>query len=265
MFSVVVTQTLSQRCRALWGWSLGVATTTMLIGLLWPMIRDIPDLTGMLENYPPELKELFNVDAIGTPQGFLNAEYFSLLGPLLFLVFAIAAGARLPAAEEEQGSLEVLLSTPVSRARLLTAQAAALVASLLLLGVVQLFSLSLTSALFGMGIGVGGMVSASLALVLLGAEFGLLALAVGGFTGRRGWALSTASVLAAASYVFWVATSFVDSLRPWRWLSPMQHAIGSEPLLNGLPVGSVLAMAAVGVIAFLVAVPAFDRRDLTMA
>ena len=265
MFPAVLSQTLAQRKRALVGWCLGVATTTVLIGMLWPMMRDMADLNALLENYPPELKELFNVDAMGTPDGFVNAEYFSLLGPLLFLVFGIALGARLPATDEEQGALDVLLSTPLTRVRLLAEQAGALVTSVVLLGLVQLLSLGLTSATFDMGIGVGRMAGASLALVLLGAEFGLLALAVGAFTGRRGWALGVASVLAAASYLFWVATSFLTWLEPWQWLSPMTHAIGSEPLINGLPTGSSLAMAAVALGALLAALPVFDRRDLATA
>ena len=35
--------------------------------------------------------------------GFLNAELFSLMLPVLFLIYAIARGARLVAGEEEAG------------------------------------------------------------------------------------------------------------------------------------------------------------------
>lgn len=48
-----------------------------------------------------------------SPEGYLNGQYFNLLAPLLLLIFAIGFGARTLAGEEREGTLELVLATPV--------------------------------------------------------------------------------------------------------------------------------------------------------
>jgi ABC-2 type transport system permease protein len=262
MFATVASKTLYDRRRSLTGWAAGVATATVVLSALWPTIRDMEDLQVLLDSYPAELGNLFNIQAMTTPAGYLNAEFFSLLAPILFLTFGISFGARLPAEEEERGSLDVLLSLPVARWRVLLEQALTVVVAVALLGVAQLVGVMLGSLLFGMALPVGAMVSASAAMTLLGTEFGLVALAVGAATGRRALALATTSVLAVTSYLLYVAAQFVDALDRWVVLSPIEHVVGSEPILNGLPAVPTSATAAVAVAVVLMALAAFTRRDL---
>ena len=60
-----------------------------------------------------------------SPAGYLRAELFALLGPILFLVFAIGAGGRAVAGEEEVRSLDLLLSTPLTRTQIVRDKAIA--------------------------------------------------------------------------------------------------------------------------------------------
>ncbi len=265
LMSSFAATTLRERRRSLVGWSAGVTLVTLLLGSLWPTIRDMADFEALLQSYPQQLGELFNIAAMGTPAGYLGGEYFSLLAPLLFLTFGIGLGARLPAADEERGSLEVLLSLPVTRTRLLLEQAVALLAAVAVLTAAQLLAVLLTSLLFGMGISIGAALAAAVSMGLLAMLFGLIALVVGAATGRRATALAVASVLAVASYVLYVAAQFIESLRGWVRLSPFEHLVGSEPILRGLPplASGVLALVALGVLA--VSLPLFTRRDVAAA
>jgi ABC-2 type transport system permease protein len=99
-------------------------------------------------------------------------------------------------------------------------------------------------------------------MTLLGAEFGLLALAVGAVTGRRGPAITVAGVAAVASYLLFALGALVEEIEPWRFLSPFQHAIGTDPILNGISAGYALAMVAVGVVAIVLGSPLLERRDI---
>ena len=69
---------------------------------------------GIWRSLPETLRNLFGGD-FTTPAGYLRSETFSALGPILFLVFAIGAGARAIAGEEEGRTLDLLLSTPIRR------------------------------------------------------------------------------------------------------------------------------------------------------
>jgi ABC-2 type transport system permease protein len=89
------------------------------------------------------------------------------------------------------------------------------------------------SAAFGLQLGAADLAQASLAMMLLGLEFGCLALAVGAVTGRRAYALSVAAVAAVATYLLYVAGELVDAVQPWQPLSPFHQALTGGPLGSG--------------------------------
>ena len=114
MLRTVFLKSLRDQRRALVGWSVGLVLLVLLEAALWPSIRDMPDLHPVPGRLP-------RVDAHALwPRGFRHrhrlpdAELFSALLPILFIVFAVGRGARAVAGEEEAGTLEVLLVTPVS-------------------------------------------------------------------------------------------------------------------------------------------------------
>jgi beta-exotoxin I transport system permease protein len=263
LFGNVFVKTLRDQRRGLLGWSLGIAFLVFVEASIWPTMRDT-DWDELLQSYPEELRELFDLDAMTTGAGFMNAELFTLLLPALFIVYAVARGARLVAGEEEAGTLDVLLVTPVSGARIVLQKALALVTSLGLLGVV-LFAVTLGSSalfdLFDLGIGAGAAATGSLSMVLMGAEYGAIALAVGVVTGRRAWAIAVGTVAAVAAYVLYAIGAMVGEVEPWRPLSPFHQALEGGPLGAGLPL-RYLWLVAVAVAAVLVAMPVLDRRDI---
>lgn len=56
-----------------------------------------------------------------------------------------------------------------------------------------------------------------------------------------------------------------DAIEPWRVISPMEHAIGAEPVIDVLGAGYTAAMAGVAVVALVAALPLSGRRDLAAA
>jgi ABC-2 type transport system permease protein len=103
---------------------------------------------------------------------------------------------------------------------------------------------------------------ASVLVTLLAVEFGAVALAVGAVTGSRAVAVATTGGLAVAAYLLYLVGQLVESVRPYRWLSPIYQAIVDGPIGPTAP-GIAVIMPLVAVVAVAVAVPVFDRRDLT--
>src|SRR5258708_21956528 len=58
-----------------------------------------------------------DMDRLPPPGGFLSLAFFSYL-PLVFGVFAVLAGSGLLVADEENGTLDLVLAHPVSRTAL---------------------------------------------------------------------------------------------------------------------------------------------------
>jgi len=257
--------------KALWdqrkslpAWGSGLAMIILLEAALWPSMRDMPSLDEYLQDFPAGLRELFAIDEMTTGKGFLNAELFTLVLPMMFLVYGISHGARMVAGEEESGSLDLLLVTPLSTTRLLVHEALALVSGLAALGAVVLVSTVAGSAAFGLGITPRAALAGSLAVTLIGVEFGTAALVTGALTGRRGLAIAVPAGLALAAYVLFVGGLFVEQLEGWRGWSPFQQALQEGPLSSAIP-GSFAWLALVPALLCLAALPIWARRDIGAA
>ncbi|GAA4607257.1 ABC-2 type transport system permease protein [Actinoplanes octamycinicus] len=260
----VFTKALTDQRRSLIGWGVGLFLMVLMETALWPSIGKMPDLQQFLANYPEAMRKLFNMQDFGTGTGFVNTELFSILVPVLLLTYAIGRGARAIAGEEETGTLEVLLVTPVTTTTLLAQEGAALLTGLLVLGTVLYAAVIAGSVLFGMGIGLLPLLSATLAMVLLAAEFGCLALAIGAVTGRRAVAIGTAAAAAVGAYLLYVAGELVTALEPWQRLSPFDQAMSGGPIGAGFRAVH-LVMPVVAVLLVAAAAPRFARRDIAVA
>ncbi|NUR94632.1 MAG: ABC transporter permease subunit [Kribbellaceae bacterium] len=264
MFRSIYLKSLYDARRGLIGWSIAIAALVLLESALWPSVRDMPDLKQLYASFPEELRKFFNLDAMTTGTGFLNAELFTLLLPALFLVYGIGHGARAIAGEEERGTLELLLVTPVSGGRIVVDKALALASSITILGLVLFGSTSLGSLIFGLGISTSGAASGALALTLLGLEFGVLALAIGALTGRRSVAIAGSAAAATAAYVVYAIGLILPRFESWQPYSPIHQAFHNGPLGAGLQ-PSYLWLLAGSLVLVLFALPALDGRDISTA
>ena len=201
---------------------------------------------------------------MATATGFMNAELFTLVLPMLFIIFAVSRGARMIAGEEERGLLDVVLVTRVSTPSFVLQKAAALATSVALLAIVVFVVTLGLSPVFDMDLRAADIFAGALAMALLGLEFGFLALAVGAVTGRRGTAIAVGGSLAVASYVLYALGQMVDAIEPWQPLSPFHQAVAEGPLGGGVP-ASFAWPVLVALIVLACAIPAFGRRDIRTA
>jgi ABC-2 type transport system permease protein len=261
MTGVILVKDLRYHRRASIGWAIGLVVTIGLMCALWPSVRGMTNIEEFLASYPEAFRKMFNMANYTTGAGYLNAELFSSTLPLLMMVFAIGRGARLVAGEEEARTLEVVLATPVPRWQILAEKAAAVAASVIGLGLVTFLTTWVSSLAFDMGVPVGQVAAGTLALVLIGLEFGWLALAVGAATGRRAVAIGVAAVVAVAGYLLYILGRILPSVEPWAAASPFHQAIKDGPIGGGLPL-SFLLMIVTALVIVAVATPIFDRRDI---
>jgi len=261
VFRSTYTRTLHGMRGGLVGWGIGVAATIGMMAAVWPSFADV-DVAALLNQYPEALRQAFNVADMGTGSGFLNGELFSIILPAIFAIYGIGRGARTIAGEEQAGLLEIIATMPRSRTRLLLEKAAAMATGVAVLGVVLFASMVLGSALADMGIGAADAARASIAMTLLGIEFGAIAFAVGAVSGRRSLAVAVSGGLAVAAYLLYLAGQLLESVKPYLWLSPVHQAISGGPIGPTLP-AITLALPAVTLITVACSVPVYERRDLT--
>ena len=90
---------------------------------------------------------------------------------------------------------------------------------------------------FQLAISPANTIAVSVALVLMGLDFGLVTMAVGAITGRRGTALGVGAGLAAASYLLSSLASTISSIRPGRYLSLFYWSVGNDQISRGVSIG----------------------------
>lgn len=253
---------LSAQRRSVIGWGIGLAGVVIMYAAFYPSIKQsAADFDRYLQNLPDAVRSVIGGDYT-TPAGYLRAEFFSLLGPVLLLVYAIGAGGRAIAGEEEARSLDLLLSTPMTRARVLTDKALSLLLILTGLTLLVLLVVVVVGPVFDLTVPIARVAAACVLFLLIGMAFGSLALAVGCATGRRAWATAVAGGIAVASYILNAVAPSVSSLRWAQPLSAFRWYLEPDPLTTGLHATNIAVLLGVTAVCVIAAAWTFRRRDL---
>jgi ABC-2 type transport system permease protein len=115
---------------------------------------------------------------------------------------------------------------------------------------------------FQLAVGPGNAVAIAVALTLMGLDFGLITMAAGAATGRRGTALGVGTGLAAASYLVSSLASTISGIRPARYLSLFYWSVGNDQISKGVSAADFTVLTVAGLCALFAAVAAFRRADL---
>jgi ABC-2 type transport system permease protein len=232
--------------------------------LLYPTYSESFDLQDLLDKIPPAMKALLGGQFIdvSSATGFLNIELFPLILPAVLGGYAIAQGSGLTASEEGRGTIDVLLSYPVTRQRLVLDKAVAVAISVALIAC----GLWLGAVAGALGSGTeldAPKVAAGLVLAtLLALDFGAVALAVASWSGNRAAAIGVAAALLVAMYLVNALAPVISGLDAIKQASLFYWYLESDPIHNGLVLGDALVLAVVAVVLGGASLLLFSRRDL---
>ncbi|MGQ9705149.1 MAG: ABC transporter permease subunit [Actinomycetota bacterium] len=252
-----------QRTSLAW-WTVGIVALCIFLVAYYPTISRTPALTEFLKEAPEWVKAFVgdSADDYTSPAGYLQGELFFMMAPILFIIFAVSRGSAAIAGEEGKGTLDILLANPVSRYRVVLEKAAALLTTVLYLGLVLWASLALGAAWVGMDIGLDKLAGASLSCVFLALFFGSLALAMGCLTGKRGQAAGISAAVAVASFFLYSLSNLVQGLKPWGRVSPFYYYMAAEPLRRGPNAVHVVALLAASLALGALSIFLFEHRDV---
>lgn len=247
-------------------WSLGLFLLVIMIMAIFPSMKDVPGMNDYLESMPKELLNLWvqnleNSD-ITSPEGFLNAELFTVLLPVIFIVFAINIGKGSVSGEESSGTLEMILSNPVSRVRFLIQKIYLLLFLVISFGFVLCISGYFGMAVFNIELPKENFFWACTSLVLLGLLFGSISLCLGSYFGRSVIAVSVSASIALLTYLINALIPLVEGIKWMQKGSPFYWYFGHDPLRNGIDFAHISMFMVTIVVLFILAGYFFRDRDL---
>jgi ABC-2 type transport system permease protein len=261
----IARQMLRDGRRSLAAWATAFAAMVALYAVIWPSIRGNTRWQELFNTLPQTYRALFTAGGqldLSTPAGYLGIELMGFLGPALMAIYAISIGAAAIAGEEGRGGLEVTLSAPVARGRVLAERSAALLIDMTAVTAATGLAMWVFSLAFDMHLGVAAIASAAAALGIFGFFTGAVALAVGAATGSTALARGLAALVAVASYLINALAQVTSALKPARPLSPFYLLLGNEPLQHGLRAAGALSVLAAGLVLIAGSGILFARRDL---
>ncbi|HMM42929.1 MAG TPA: ABC transporter permease subunit [Thermomicrobiales bacterium] len=245
------------------GYGLGAAAYVLVIIAFYPSIRDNTDqLDQLLRIYPEGIKKAFGIEDFGTLAGFLGAEALNVIWPLIVGVFAIMAGSAVVAQEIDSGTVDLWLSVPERRSRLLLGKLAALAVVALVIVALTLAAIWIGAMLVGESFSARGYLAAGITMLVLAITMLAYSALFSSFMSDRGRAAGLAAAVTVGGYLAWVVVGMSDS---WSWLRYISIFAAYKPqpaLADGVfQTAGLVALLVVSAVCVAAALALFVRRD----
>ena len=237
---------------------IGLIAIMAAVGALFPAVGHT---IGAL-HVPKGVANLLGGADYGTVSGWFGSEIGSIYGPLVVGALAITAASATIAGEEEDHILSLVLSYPVTRARMVAAKAAATACVVAIVSFSTWIGLIVGVAAAGGGVSLAHMAALAVQLAFFGIACGALAVAVAAATGRRGLATGVASSVAILSWLINSFAPLVSGLGWLKYLSLYHYYADNDPLTHGIDVGGLVVLAAVSATLVGAGMWLVGRRDL---
>jgi ABC-type transport system involved in multi-copper enzyme maturation permease subunit len=267
MTGAVLVETLRRGWKPMLWWGLGVGSLGFFSIIIVPDVEALQQMAELMESLPPFLTQALgggDVAFMATPEGYLALQLFSFT-LLVFAVYAVVSGLNVTSNDEERGILDIVLSLPIARWRLVFEKFVAY--SLLITGAILI---SFVSMWIGIAItptlatvDMGKIVAATFAMVPASLVVLAFTLFIAAVVRRRGLAIALASVFVIGSYfidtIGRAAPSTVGALRS---ISFFAYYDGTGVMQYGFSWVNVLVLLVATGILVAGGIWFFQRRDV---
>lgn len=248
--------------RAVFWWSVGLASLVVATVAFWPAFRGSSGISQAIDELPSGVLDAFGLRDFGTPAGYLRGNLYELLVPLLLAGATIALVNSQTAGEEANGRLELFLAQPVDRRAVYLGRAlATFLALAAITAVVAVVQIGVDAAV-DLRIDLGYLLSTIVLCALLGALHGSLAVAVAGLRARPSIVIGAPVGVALAGYLVAALFPMSSVLAPWRHLSPWDWAFAGDPLTAPTDAWRYLVLVIPSLVLVASGVHGFARRDI---
>ncbi len=248
-------------------WVVGGIAFMFLTVAFYPSIKDQSGFDDLYKDLPEGVKALVGAQggiSLQSPAGYLQSNMFAQLFPIALLIFGISGGARAIAGAEDDGTLELMLSNPVTRTRVAVERYLSSVAMVVGFGAILtavLIALAAPFELLTEGVTATDILSAGLAATCFGILHASLAFVVGAASGGRSRALAASAAVAVGGFIVFgiVSGGVIEGARfitPWWWY------MSRNVVANGLPPEAVYLPLGISALLAILGVWRFSLRDL---
>lgn len=267
MSGVIFLHTLWRGWRTALYWGIGFALYGLYVSVTLSDSDVVRQYGEIMRSFPSGLLQALGAptdfEFIGTPEGFISFGYFGY-SLILLAVYLLLSGLNITANDEDQGIIDVLLSLPLPRWRVIIEKYLAYSLLTLVIIVLGLVGLWIGGQQAAVPVDFGRVIESTINMI----PSALLILAFTAFAGGIARSRNTAAALASAfviiSYFLNILSSAAEGsiAEQLGRLSLFYYYDNMGVMRNGLAAGTMIGLLAVTVLLVGVGVWAFQRRDV---
>jgi ABC-2 type transport system permease protein len=263
MMRSLITRTLYEKRWFIVGWGITFAITTGLVLMFYPSFSQGGGFDEVATTLPDELKGFIgDPNTFKTLDGFIASQLYDIRMPLILMIMTLVLASSLTLREEENGDTRTLLSTHLSRTRLVLDK---FVSAGIIVVIVNLFAVAGT---YVGAVALGENLPHLLIwqLFTLSTLFGIASFSIpfgiASATNKRGLTMFVGLLVAIGSYILTTFARAVDWLKDWDRLSLM-HYYHTDAIRQGsFDRSDLWVLLSITMVMVLFAIIMFRRRDV---
>jgi ABC-2 type transport system permease protein len=246
---------------AIVAWSIGLGLFGAAMGATFTLFKDQTELDDLFGDEASGFAG--GVDSFTSLAGYIDSQILAIL-PIILGIYAIVAGSRMLAGEEEQGRLDLWLSTPISRTTWALSRLGALFLMIIIVtigtGIGIVAGLAATGETTDLGLVFLDTLDAIPATLFIAA----LAFVLSAVFHRRRAASVIATLFLIGSFLLVGIAGLADELDALKWASLFHYYNESKIIADAAADGLYYALALGGAaLMVIVGTLRFDQKDLT--
>ncbi len=240
----------------------------MYIALFPTLQKQASQMAKLLQEYPDTMLKAFNIDKSSLTferlGQFLAMEQFSFVWPILAIVLVVSFANYAFAGEKERGTIELLLSQPISRIKLFVARYLTGLIAIAVFCLISILAIFPFTKLHSISIQTNGVLLLLIISFLFAwAIYGIAFLASVIFSEKSKATFAVGGIL-ILSYVLNIVANLKDSLHLLKYFSVFYYynptqAIDKTDLLNG----ALLVFIAIIAFTFCIGIFWFNKQDIS--
>lgn len=264
----IFVETLKQNWKQLLYWGIGLGLLGFLMMVILPDVKILEQYAEVLGSFPPEVLDAIGIsDAsyLASPDGFIAFGFFSY-SILILAAYAVIMGMRVTANEEDEGILDIVLSHPVPRWRLVVEKVLAFSLIFILVIGMGLLGLAIGMPFSAFDINVDSLIANTISLIPPVLLMLLITVFIGTVVRRRTIAIALASfVMVFMYFIDLLGASVTDSiLDKLRFVSVFRYYDPQLIMKDGLNPESMILLSTVALLMLLASIFVFQRRDINL-
>jgi ABC-2 type transport system permease protein len=239
----------------------------MYIALFPSIQQQSESFNELMKNYPESFAKAFGLDEItfDTLENFLSMEQFSIIWPIMVIFMLIAIAGNSLAGEIERGTVELLLSRPVSRIKIFFSKYFVGIFSLFAFSITSIFAVFPLAKIHNIDFVAPNYVSLALISFLFGWAVFSLAIFFSAIFSERSKVYMSAGGILIAMYVLNLISSLKENFDGLKYGSFFHYYSSNDALIhNTLNLTSILIFVLSSILLTGLALYFFNKRDIAI-